>query len=98
MTKFVFVKDCMDRATRLKRLHYRAHHRGTKEADMIIGGFFDAHSADWSEDQIVWFEALMDEEDVEIMGWAIGSMSPPARVAGSMMQAMQTLDYIVVPK
>ena len=25
----------------LKRLHWRAHHRGTREADMLIGGFFD---------------------------------------------------------
>jgi antitoxin CptB len=91
-----FTDEALTRVTRLKRLHYRAHHRGTKEADMIIGGFFDAHSADWSEDEIVWFEALMDEEDVEIMGWAIGSIPPPVRVAGSMMQAMQTLDYIDV--
>src|SRR5690242_17399320 len=31
----------------LKRLAWRAHHRGTKEADMMIGGFFDAHHASW---------------------------------------------------
>ena len=30
-------------AADLKRLAWRAHHRGTKEADMLIGGFFDAH-------------------------------------------------------
>ena len=34
----------MDRDTRLKRLRFRAWHRGTKEADLMIGGFFDAHS------------------------------------------------------
>jgi antitoxin CptB len=86
----------MDRVTRLKRLHYRAHHRGTKEADMLIGGFFDAFSAFWNDNEIAWFEALIDEEDVEIMGWAVGGMVPPARVAGPMMQAMQKLDYIDV--
>jgi antitoxin CptB len=84
----------MDRATRLKRLHYRAHHRGTKEADMMIGGFFDAHAAHWNDYQIAWFEALMDEEDVDIMAWAIGTLAPPARIAGPMIEAMQTLDYI----
>jgi antitoxin CptB len=30
---------------RLKRLHYRAWHRGTREADYMIGGFFDVHHA-----------------------------------------------------
>ena len=27
----------------LRALKYRAWHRGTREADMMIGGFFDAH-------------------------------------------------------
>ncbi len=31
----------MDHATRLKRLKFRAWHRGTKEADLMIGGFFE---------------------------------------------------------
>lgn len=88
----------MDRVTRLKRLQYRAHHRGTKEADMMIGGFFDVYSTHWNDDQIAWFEALMDEEDVDIMAWAIGTMAPPARIAGPMIEAMQTLDYIAVTK
>src|SRR3546814_8075050 len=35
----------MDREHRLKRLRFRAWHRGTKEADLLIGGFFDAHAA-----------------------------------------------------
>ena len=33
----------------LKRLAWRAHHRGTKEADMLIGGFFDAHHQQWNQ-------------------------------------------------
>ena len=30
----------------LKALKYRAWHRGTREADMMIGGYFDRHHAD----------------------------------------------------
>ncbi len=29
----------MDRASYLRKLHFRAHHRGTREADAIVGGF-----------------------------------------------------------
>ncbi|MFM9978092.1 MAG: succinate dehydrogenase assembly factor 2 [Sphingomonadaceae bacterium] len=88
----------MDRETRLKRLHFRSHHRGTKEADMIIGGFFDTHAQGWNDAEIVWFEALMDEDDVDIMAWAIGSAPVPAQFAGRMIAAMQRLDYIALPQ
>lgn len=88
----------MDRDIRLKRLRFRAWHRGTKEADLMIGGFFDRFSADWSDEQIAWFEALMDEEDVEIMGWAIGTIRVPDRWRGPMMERLRLLDYIPIEK
>jgi antitoxin CptB len=86
----------MDRDTRLKRLRFRAWHRGTKEADLLIGGFFDAHSARWSDDEIAWFETLLEEQDVDIMGWAIGSIAVPARWQGSMMTQLKILGYVPV--
>ncbi len=88
----------MDRDIRLKRLRFRAWHRGTKEADLLIGGFFDTFSADWDENQIAWFEDLMNEEDVEIMGWAIGTIAIPSRWQGPMMDRMRVLDYIPIEK
>jgi antitoxin CptB len=88
----------MDRAARLRRLQFRAWHRGTKEADLLIGGYFDLLSADWGEEEIAWFEALIEEEDIEIMAWAIGMQPPPERYQGPMMQRMQTLDYIPVAR
>lgn len=84
----------MDRAARLKRLSYRAWHRGTKEADMLIGGYFDAHGAGWDEAEMDWFEALLEEQDVDIMAWAIGTAGPPERFRGAMMERMRALDYI----
>ncbi|WBO21150.1 FAD assembly factor SdhE [Sphingomonas abietis] len=87
----------MDRDHILKRLSFRAWHRGTREADYLIGGFFDARSAGWSDDEIVWFERLLDEDDVDVMAWAIGTQPVPEAFAGPMMQAMQGLDYIPNP-
>ena len=88
----------MDREHILKRMGFRAWHRGTREADYMIGGFFDAHAAAWDEAEIAWFEALLDEDDVDIMAWAIGTLAVPARYEGPQMQAMRKLDYIVVVK
>ncbi|WP_106639250.1 succinate dehydrogenase assembly factor 2 [Allosphingosinicella vermicomposti] len=84
----------MDRDNRLKRLRFRAWHRGTKEADLLIGGYFNAHHEAWGDAEIEWFETLLGEEDVEIMAWAIGTQTPPERYGGPMMKKLQTLDYI----
>jgi Uncharacterized conserved protein len=43
---------------RLKRLKFRAWHRGTREADYMIGGFFDRYASEWGEDELAWFEAV----------------------------------------
>ena len=84
----------MDRDARLRRIRYRAWHRGTREADFMIGGFFDRCHAQWSDENLAWFEALLEEQDVDIMAWAIGTAAPPKRFAGPMMERLQRTDYI----
>ena len=88
----------MDREHRLKRLRFRAWHRGVREADLMIGGFFDRYHQGWSEAEADWFEALLEEQDVDIMAWAIGTAVPPARYEGEMMRALRTLDFIKHPE
>jgi len=82
----------------LKRLAWRAHHRGTKEADLLVGGFFDVHHQGWSAVERSAFARMLDEQDVDIMAWAHGTAEPPARYAGSMMEALQRLDYIRIAR
>jgi antitoxin CptB len=82
----------------LRRLRYRACHRGTREADMLIGGFFDAHHGSWSEADRTLFSEMLDEQDVDIMAWAVGTAAPPARFEGPMIEALKRLDYIRVPR
>jgi len=82
----------------LKRLHWRAHHRGTREADMLIGGFFDAHHVSWGASERALFSKLLDEQDVDIMAWAIGTAEPPERFAGPMVDALKRLDYVRIAR
>ncbi|HTG39343.1 succinate dehydrogenase assembly factor 2 [Sphingomonas sp.] len=86
----------MDREHRLKRLRFRAWHRGTKEADLLIGGFFDRHHAEWGDDDITLFERLLEEQDVDIMGWATGSQPVPPEYQGTMMKALEALNYVPI--
>ena len=87
----------MEREARLKRLRFRASHRGVREADLLIGGFFERHHAGWSDAEIAWFERLLEEQDVDIMAWALGSAVPPERYDGDLMLRLQNLDYIKRP-
>ena len=88
----------MDCDAQLKRLRYLATHRGTREADMLIGGFFDAHHASWSESDRAMVAEMLAEQDADILAWAFGTAAPPARFDGPVMQALQRLDYIPVPR
>jgi antitoxin CptB len=83
---------------RRNRMKFRAWHRGTREADYMIGGFFDRYGAGWDEAALVWFEALLEEDDVDVMAWALGTQPVPDAFAGALMAAMQRLDYVAIPR
>ncbi|MBL8657680.1 MAG: succinate dehydrogenase assembly factor 2 [Altererythrobacter sp.] len=85
-----------DRAIRLARCRFRAWHRGTREADYMIGGFFDRYHARWREPELAWFESLIEEDDVDLMAWALGTAEVPERFAGEQILAMQKLDYVSI--
>jgi antitoxin CptB len=82
----------------LKRLHWRAHHRGTREADRMIGGFFDAHHREWGAAERTLFSAMLEEQDVDILAWAVGTCDPPERFQGPMIEALKRLDYMKVER
>jgi len=82
----------------LKRLAWRAHHRGTKEADLLVGGFFDAHHQQWGSQERALFAAMLDEQDVDIMAWAHGTADVPPRFRGPVSEALRKLDYIRIAR
>lgn len=87
-----------DSAHRLARMKFRAWHRGTREADYMIGCFFDVRHAGWDAAALDWFERLLEEDDVDIMAWALGTQPVPAAFEGPEMDAMRRLDYVDIPR
>lgn len=83
---------------RLARAKFRAWHRGTREADYMIGGYYDRYHAAWGEAELGWFEALLDEDDVDVMAWALGTQDAPAHLAGDLLETMRKLDYVDIPR
>jgi antitoxin CptB len=66
-----------DDDSRRKRALYRAHHRGTKEMDIILGSFADAEVAQLSETEMELFEVLLALPDPEIDRMVKGAESTP---------------------
>ncbi|MEM9043445.1 MAG: succinate dehydrogenase assembly factor 2 [Pseudomonadota bacterium] len=62
---------------RLKRLRMRAWHRGTKEMDLILGGFVDSQAASLSEANLLALEKLMAENDNDLYLWVSGAQEKP---------------------
>ena len=87
----------MDGDPYVRKLHFRAHHRGTREADTLVGGFFDRYHAVWGPEEFAWFERLLEEQDVDIIDWALGTAEPDSAFAGSMMDDLRRLDFIALP-
>ena len=62
---------------RRKRLSFRSWHRGTRESDLILGRFADAHLATFDDGQLDRYEALLDCTDADIFDWVSGRAPPP---------------------
>lgn len=88
--------DTADFTTRIARARFRAWHRGTREADYTFGGFFDRYHAEWDESALAWFEALLEEDDVDVLAWAMSTEQVPEKFAGTQMDAMRKLDYVKI--
>ncbi len=82
----------------LKRLRWRAHHRGTFEADILVGAFFDVHHRSWSAAERALFTQMLEEQDVDILAWAAGTSEAPERYQGPMLEALKKLDYIPIAR
>lgn len=63
---------------RRKRLRYRSWHRGTREADLLLGRFADAHLAGMDDAQLTRFDALLDVPDPDLVDWLTGRQPQPA--------------------
>ncbi|WP_426957495.1 succinate dehydrogenase assembly factor 2 [Muricoccus radiodurans] len=70
---------------RRRRLLFRARHRGTKEADLLVGGFVSAHIAGMTEPELDAVEELLELPDVDLADWLSGRRPVPPALRSPMM-------------
>lgn len=66
---------------RLKRLSMRSWRRGTKEMDLVLGPYSDAHLAGMDEAKLVVYDSLLNENDQDLLPWVLGQRAAPEPIA-----------------
>lgn len=80
--------EAHDLDPRRRRLVYRALHRGTKEADLMIGGFVARNIAGFTEAELDEIEAVLEHWDVDLADWLSGRRAIPPEADTPMMRRM----------
>ncbi len=74
---------------RLKRLLFRSWHRGTREADLLLGPFAERHLPSMPPDELDRFEALLAERDDDIVAWISGLAPPPPSQDNALLRRLR---------
>ncbi|WP_245214460.1 succinate dehydrogenase assembly factor 2 [Pararoseomonas indoligenes] len=70
---------------RRRRLLFRARHRGTKETDLLVGGFVGDRIESFSEQELDEVEELLELQDADLTDWLTGRRPVPAELQSPMM-------------
>ncbi|HEX3952411.1 MAG TPA: succinate dehydrogenase assembly factor 2 [Stellaceae bacterium] len=66
-----------DSEIRRKRLLFRSWHRGTREADLILGSFAERYLGEFDAACLDAYEALLECPDAEVFDWITGRAAAP---------------------
>jgi antitoxin CptB len=62
---------------RRRRLLFRSWHRGTREADLIMGRFADVHIEGFDDAELDQYEHLLGAIETDLLAWVTGVVSVP---------------------
>ncbi len=80
------------RDIRIRRMRFRAWHRGMQEADLVFGRFADKHLATMSDEELDQFEELLELLDQDVLDWIFGREPVPAAYDWPLTRAMLAFD------
>jgi antitoxin CptB len=74
--------EAEDPADRARRLRLRSWRRGLRETDLLLGPFADAELARLAPQELDDYEALLQEDDLDLYRWISGVRGQPSRLDG----------------
>jgi len=70
-------RSSADLDPRRRKALFRAWHRGTREMDLVLGGFADEHIGELDDADLAEFEGLLNVLDTELFQWVSGELPTP---------------------
>lgn len=77
-----------------KRLIFRSGHRGTKEMDLILGGFAQAHVPGFTDEELLVYEALLCESDPDLYNWLTRKEDAPDGVRSPVFEKLMAYKLV----
>ena len=71
---------------RRKRLLYQSRHRGMQELDLLLGRFAERFLDGMSDGQLDRFEAVIVENDLDLLDWITGREALPEALDHDVMR------------
>jgi antitoxin CptB len=72
-----------------RRIRFRAWHRGTSEADLLLGGFVNRTIDGLAIDELGMLDRLLQRDDPIIDDWVRGRRATPAEYDNSILKAFR---------
>ncbi len=88
MTLTTTEHDLSHHEKRVRRLLFRATHRGIKEMDILLGGYAAEFLPTMPADTLDEFEMLLTIQDQKFYSILLGDEDVPAEFEGALMQAL----------
>jgi len=80
-----------------KRLLFRSWHRGTREADLLLGSFAERHLGEFTRAQLDCYARLLDCSDADLWDWIAGREAPSAEQDSDVLRLLMSFRYTPRP-
>ena len=76
-----------------KRLLFRSWHRGTREADLLLGSFAERHLGEFTRTQLDRYARLLDCSDADLWDWVAGRDAPPVEHDSDVLRMLMSFSH-----
>jgi antitoxin CptB len=96
MTGSTLSSDGLD--PRRRRLLFRSWHRGTREADLIMGRFADVYLTGFSDAELDQYEHLLEAIETDLLAWVTGVADVPPEHDTAMFRRVRDFHFATPPR
>jgi antitoxin CptB len=80
--------DPTDLEVRRKRAYFNSWHRGTREMDLLIGGFAEENLASLTPEELGRYEQLLQLPDSDLYAWITGQAEIPEELDSNLLREL----------